>query len=422
MTDSKEFLAVGINAIEVFEHPQDSLTNTTTGNGGLRQFKEIGDTSFTSFSRFSQRRGAPSTNESCISANSSFGNSTDALSSLEGLSKTVKLAEEDVLRIKMAVAKGKACALANVKRIACGAKLVDWRTTTGVDDQDADDCNEHLTIKVLPRRDYDDNSIEVISRYSDPKRRLAPELAPDTTIVVDGEMRMTISREEIQYRKKVNTIRINKLKEMFLALLVDTEEFNQVSQIFHNGSGHLSSSIDMYDVAFQSAGVDINPDPTYSEMIQCKTPARNGDHLPKDLEPSAENPFTSLFSGSLKVQKEEFANDDEDEQERAFRGPSHNIDQRFRIHDEIQQWLRKAHKDAQVDKRNWSATRVAREILSEIEDMICQQYSLDSDDPLGADKDSVPRERHARPTSVQWHTHSLAFITAWVERCERNQW
>jgi hypothetical protein len=410
---NENVLPLGHDAVEAFDEPEKHINQNYKRTEKVpveNRWRRLSQQSFTS-------------NSDLRSPTSSFESSLEAFPMLydEPQPPKPKVTEDDILRIKAAISKGRQRALENIKRGCQGVRPLSWRISGCIEEWvDTDDSREELYPNDSPS-EFEDDTFEVRSIYSNPRERFAFEVAPAHIVVTDGPSKVSFTREDIKYRKKVNSRRISKIKELLLDDLA-TKYPDLEDLAVELKKATIRGETEKVDMLLESSGININPDPTLSELVQFKTPSSSA-RFQEDSKPTADNPFTSLVSRALHPQRQELAQpiDEYEEDVDAFRGPPQLVETRFKIHDLIQGWLKETSTQWKKKKGyDLLAADVVKFCIGEVEDLVMEQKGVDEDHLL--DGEEVPEERKAAACPVDMHHFSLSYLTAWLERCEKNGW
>jgi hypothetical protein len=243
-----------------------------------------------------------------------------------------------------------------------------------------------------------------------------------------------------KHRSRVNSLRISKIKEIFRPSILEQQ------QIEANKTGialPYDAEIDFEGPFSQLNGKTPNPTPSTAEMLHVLTPLDDGQHKPPGQPPSCTNPFASLYRGYRTIAH--FENDSMHNDPGNTITPFNNgkrissrksdpvaprlsledIDKprvsrhlalRFEAHTSMQDHLR----EVWAERENGTtAMEVARNTLDIILKSRCEATEGKLEAPL---RDEKRDEEGNVVCDLEHYHYVVAYLTKWIERCERESW
>jgi hypothetical protein len=348
------------------------------------------------------------------------------------------------LRIKHAVAKAKERALENLQKREEGKKLISLKEWQDLDahagDEELNDCianawEEHAATIGLrsknPRKHVDWHKKK--NRFAPLRYSVAfPKIEPKRS---SAEMRAQINELDpdgswSKYKTRVNSLRLAKMKQMFGPSILRSlkQEAEKSGKPLHP---NIEDDVEALFMALNLKKSD--PRPTPKEMLQVLTPIQDGFRLPPGPPASASDPFASLYHGRLAIAA--FENDviktdtelakkrrksnsagEEEAEEPDLPKITRKVKTRFITHNAVQARLREAWRERDKDM---TAVKVASDALKQFWDKMADDPIFMKDAPLATELRD--EEGHVLCELQEYH-YIVAYLTAFMSRCERYGW
>jgi hypothetical protein len=355
-----------------------------------------------------------------------------------------------LLRIKNAVSKAKDRAIKNLERVLDGDEPIRVRNWQEMDAQ-----TESEELKLSIAKAWEEHAAEIgftnksfrgtkPINWRQKRNRFVPlrySVALPKLKQIRDKAHMEAEVEEKDpdgkwrdYRKKVNNLRITKVKEIFRPAIVSR---------LVKGGDQKNKEVDYdfeadFEAPFRAIGIK-TPDtnPSAAEMLFLMTPAEDGLRVTPGVPASKKNPFASLYrgyrtvaafendtlkniseSGSRKPRKSDVSNKGQSDDPDTIT-ISRKLQLRFDAHNAVQDFLLDLWKERGAGEGQKAAS-VASDALAIFWNYMHETQDIKKEAPLKNER------RDDKSGDViceleQYH-YVAAYLTAWSVRCERHSW